>query len=364
MIYFDHNATTPLDDAVFDAMQPFLKRFYGNPSSLYRLGRLSRTAIETAREQVAEFVGVHSSQVVFTSGGTESNNLALAQLAPGHRCVASAIEHPSVLAVAPQNKPIATVPVNRQGQVIDVAIDDMGLDANDFISIMRANNETGVIQDIAPVFARLREQGIVCHTDAVQAAGKIALDFDALNTQLMSLSSHKLYGPKGCGALIAARDFALKPLLRGGSQESGIRAGTENVAAIIGFGKACELAKSELESRWQLLLQLRLHLEAGLKKLPGCVIFSEKVDRLPNTVQFSIAGVDGEMLQMQLDQKNIAVSSASACSSGGGEPSAVLLAMGVDVQTAKGAIRVSLGKANTMQEIDTFIENLKNIIRI
>ncbi len=365
MIYFDHNATTPIAAEVQEAMTPFLERYYGNPSSLYRLGRLARSAIEVAREQLAGLVGVRPNQVIFTSGGTEANNLAIAQLDKRALCAVSAIEHPSLqepaLHLASRFEVLA---VNEQGIVSPAAIAQSKLAANDFASVMLANNETGVIQDVAAIFDRLRGRGVICHTDAVQAAGKMAVDFNALNAQLLSLSSHKIYGPKGCGALIVERDFPIKPLLRGGGQEQGLRAGTENVAAIVGFGQAAELARITLQERSQKILQLRQLLERRLRQLPGCVIFSEQAERLVNTVQFALAGVDGEMLQMQLDRQNIAVSSGSACASGGGEPSSVLTAMKIDADLAKGAIRVSLGKDNELSEIETFISTLKKILGV
>lgn len=365
MIYFDHNATTPIDARVLEAMSPFLERFYGNPSSLYRLGRLAKSAIEIAREQVAALVGVDANQVVFTSGGTESNNLALIQMDKKALCAISAIEHPSVREPARHHiSRCSSFPVNAQGLVEMSVIEASDLKENDLASLMLANNETGVIQDVAVIFDRLRARGVVCHSDVVQAIGKIPVNFNALQAQLISLSSHKIYGPKGCGALVFERGFPLKPLLLGGGQEQGARAGTENVAAIVGFGKAAEIARTELSSRQQKFLTLRQSLETQLQQLPGCVIFSEQAERLPNTVQFSLVGVDGEMLQMQFDRQNIAVSSGSACASGGGAPSPVLTAMGVEADLARGAIRVSFGKDNEPAEIDAFILTLKKILGV
>ncbi len=365
MIYFDHNATTPVEASVVEAMLPFFDRFYGNPSSLYRLGRLAKSAVETAREQVAALVGVQPNQVIFTSGGTEANNLALAQIDKKALCAVSAIEHPSLKQPAAVQFPrFVTLPVDGQGQLDGAVVDSTGLKAGDFVSVMLANNETGVIQNVAAVFGQLRARGVICHSDAVQACGKIPVDFDAMNAQFISLSSHKIYGPKGCGALIVERGFPLEPLLLGGGQEQGIRAGTENVAAIVGFGRAAEMAGAQLQSRRQKLLKLRQALEAQLHQIPGCVIFSEQAERLPNTVQFSLAGVDGEMLLMQLDRQNIAVSSGSACASGAGAPSPVLTAMGVEADLAKAAIRVSFGKDNELAEIDILITALKKIVGV
>lgn len=366
MIYFDHNATTPVDERVWEAMLPYQTSFYGNPSSLYRLGRLARSAIDTAREQVAALVDVQPLQVIFTSGGTEANNLAVHNI-PRHASAAiSSIEHPSVVepvfARQGEFQQLNLIDVDACGLVQPSAISRLKLKSNDFVSIMLANNETGVIQDIAGLAGRLNWDSVIFHTDAVQALGKIPVSFPALGVSLMSLSAHKIYGPKGCGALVVAKDFTLKPQLRGGGHEQGVRAGTENVAAIVGFGKAAELAKKELSERRQTCLALRNQLERFLSELPGLRIFSREADRLDNTLQFSIEGFDGEMLLMQLDKHQFAVSSGSACASGGGRASPVLTAMGVDNETAKGAIRISLGKDNTVAQINEFMAVFKGLV--
>jgi cysteine desulfurase len=366
MIYFDHNATTPIDDRVLEAMLPFLKSFYGNPSSLYRHGRIVRSAIDTAREQVAALVDVQSSQVIFTSGGTESNNLALATLPPQGRLAISAVEHPSVTEPALHLKKLGAklniIDVDADGLITQIAIAKLITEKPNLVSIMLANNETGVIQDLAPHAKKLRANGITVHTDAVQAVGKIPVSFKQLGVHLMSLSSHKIYGPKGCGALVFEKGIEIKPIFLGGGQEQELRAGTENVAAIVGFGKAAELAKAELAKRSEQLLALRELLEECLKTIPGLFIFAQKAARLPNTVQFGITEIDGEMLLMKLDQKGFAVSSGSACASGGSIPSPVLIAMGVEAGLAKSAIRISLGLANTKAEIFEFINQLKALV--
>lgn len=363
MIYFDHNATTPLDERVLAVMLPFLTTFYGNPSSLYRHGRVVRSAIDTAREQLAALIDAPASDIIFTSGGTEANNLALASLPAHGRLAISAIEHPSVAEPAQQlsrlGTPLDIIAVDNQGYV---SIDNLPETPADLVSIMLANNETGVVQDLPPLVAKLNELGAVVHTDAVQALGKIPLSFRQLGVQLMSVSSHKIYGPKGCGALVRGKDTVINPLLLGGGQEQELRAGTENVAAIVGFGKAAELAKAELVARSAQLSQLRDTLEAGLAQLPGVVIFARQAQRLPNTVQFGLPDSDGEMLLMKLDKKGIAVSSGSACASGGSLPSPVLLAMGVDATFAKSAIRVSLGINNTEAEVIDFIKQLQTLV--
>lgn len=366
MIYFDHNATTPIDDRVLEAMLPFLTSFYGNPSSLYRHGRIVRSAIDTAREQVAALVDAPLSQVIFTSGGTESNNLALAILPAQGRLAISAIEHPSITEPALRLKQLGStlsiINVDTNGLVTQAAIEELINKKPDMVSIMIANNETGVIQDLAPCVQKLRANNIIVHTDAVQALGKIPVSFNRLGVHLMSLSSHKIYGPKGCGALLFEKGLEINPIFLGGGQEHGLRAGTENVAAIVGFGKAAELAKTELSKRSEQLLTLRTLLETHLVTIPGLTIFARQANRLPNTIQFGIPGIDGEMLLMKLDKKAIAVSSGSACASGGRISSPILIAMGVEAELAKSAIRISLGMANTEIEVLEFINQLKALV--
>jgi len=363
-IYFDHNATTPLDPRVLEAMLPYLSGPYGNPSSVHRYGRAARDAVEAARLQVAALAGAQPAEVVWTSGGTESNNLAL-QGAAGvaarlSRILYGSTEHPAVLETAES--------LGRHGwQVETIAIDGQGLvDWPAFeaqlargplciAALMVANNETGVIQDVPRAAKAVHAAKALLLADAVQAAGKLALDFTASGADLMSLSSHKLYGPKGVGALLVKAGVEIAPLLHGGGQERGLRGGTENVAAIVGFGAAAELAQQDLQVRDTHLLALRERLIAGLHALPGVSIFGEQSPRLSNTVQFGLKGWEGEALLMALDRKGIAVSSGSACSSGKGEPSHVLLGMGLPRDTAYGAIRVSLGQGNTAAEIDRFL---------
>lgn len=366
MIYFDHNATTPIDDRVLEAMLPFLTTFYGNPSSLYRHGRLVRSAIDSAREQIAALVGAQPTQVIFTSGGTEANNLALTAIKEDSKLAISAIEHPSITEPADNlarlGHELKLIGVDCNGFVTQDAIDEILQYRPSLVSIMLANNETGIIQDVANYAHQLRDKDIIVHTDAVQALGKIPVHYNELGVNMMSLSSHKIYGPKGCGALIFDKEVCLKALLLGGGQEQGFRAGTENSPAIIGFGKAAELAGAELAQRAAHLLKLRNLLEGRLTAIPGISVFAKEAQRLPNTVQFGVEGMDGEMLLMKLDQKGIAVSSGSACASGGGKPSPVLAAMGVASELAKSAIRVSLGKTNTEAEIIEFTNLLQTLV--
>lgn len=365
MIYFDHNSTTPVDDRVVAAMLPYLQHLYGNPSSLYRLGRIARSAIDTAREQVAALIDAPASQILFTSGGTEANALAIACF-QGRRVWSSAIEHPAVSENVSswygQFKAVNTIEVDTSGVVVTPTVSDLALQHGDCVSLMLANNETGALQPVSTWVDSIKAVSGYIHTDAVQALGKMPFSFRELNVDLMSLSSHKVYGPKGCGALVWQSDVAVQSLQRGGEQEFGLRAGTENVAAIVGFGKAAELAKLELEQRISHMQALKNRLEQQLKSIPGLVIFAEQANRLPNTVQFGIPGINGEMLLMQLDQKNIAVSSGSACATGSEQISPVLAAMGVGVVLAKSAIRVSLGKSNTAAEVDQFVSVLKTLL--
>jgi len=360
-VYLDHNATTPLDERALEAMLPYLRGHYGNPSSVHRFGRLARAAVETAREQVAALVNAHPTQVIFTGGGTEANNLAIKGVAaacrPG-RLAIGATEHPSVAkaaaALTRRGWRRDILDVDSEGRVVVDAL----APGTALVSVMLANNETGVIQDIAAVGAAARRAGAILHTDAVQAAGKINVDFAATGAQLLSLSAHKLYGPKGVGALIVDKAVEIEPLLSGGGQEQGRRAGTENVAGIVGFGAAAMLARERLDEYGRRMPELRRRLEAGLRALGGIEIFSARAERLPNTVGFGARGVDGETLLMGLDQAGMAVASGAACSSGSREPSPVLRAMGIERDLARGAIRVSLGHGNTEDEMDAFVAAL------
>lgn len=369
MIYFDHNATTPLDERVLAAMQPYLERFYGNPSGLYRLGRMSRSAIDTAREQVAALVGSEPDEVIFTSGGTESNNTAIKGLGYcGQRklLATGATEHPSVSEsanfMARQGCELVIIPVDGQGLPDCHQVEQLDAQRLRCVSVMLANNETGVIHPVAELAAITRDKSAFFHCDAVQAAGKIPVNFRALGVQLMSLSSHKIYGPKGVGALVVDRRIECEPLLHGGGQESQLRGGTESVAGIVGFGKAAELARAELDERCKHLLALRQQLEEGLRDLPGVRLFAEDASRLPNTLQFGMHGFDGETVVMALDRKGFAVSSGSACAAGAGEPSPVLVAMGVAAAEAKSAVRVSFGRGNTAADVAHLLTSLRAML--
>lgn len=370
MVYLDHNASSPLDQRVLEAMLPYLGKFFGNPSSLHRQGRIARSAIDTARQQVAALVGAQSSQIIFTSGGTEANNLAIKGLAArlsNPNFAVGATEHPSISApaehLAAKGWKRHTLEVDTLGLTTAASLQAVAAVKPAFASVMLANNETGVIQNLEPIVERLKPLGTLLHTDAVQAVGKIAVDFVKLGVDLLTLSSHKIYGPKGAGALVVARHVELEPLLEGGGQEGDLRSGTENVAAIVGFGKAAELAKTELEVRADKLYRLRTQLESYLSQQPSITLFAKEASRLPNTLQFALANMEGEALLMALDRKGFAVSSGSACASGAGEPSPVLLAMGYDEDLAKNAIRVSFGKDNETADIDRLIATLAPLIQ-
>jgi cysteine desulfurase len=358
--YFDHNATTPLDERVLEVMLPYLQGSFANPSSIHRLGRMARSAIDTAREQVAVLVNVHPSQVIFTSGATEANNAALLGVALHQaqgEMLYSGVEHASVqepmLALKRHGWHNRRMPVDSAGRISAELLVTQLTPQTRLVSVMWANNETGVINDIASLAPLLRDAGVLLHSDAVQAAGKVAVDFPASGAHLMSLSAHKMYGPKGAGALIVERGLELEPLLHGGGQEKGRRGGTENVAAIVGFGKAAELAVQELASQPAKMRALRERFEAQLHSLlPECVIFAEEAERLANTVFMAMPGIDGQTLIMALDRLGFAVSAGAACGSEHHEPSSTLKALGVPSELARCAVRVSLGKATTEAEVD------------
>lgn len=367
MIYLDHNATTPLDERVLEAMLPWLAGAYGNPSSVHALGRAARAALEQAREQVAALAGAHPSQVVFTSGGTEANNAALKGVTarmPVSRLAVSAVEHASVqqpvAALARAGWTAASIPVTDQGEVTALAVSAALREGARLVSVMWANNETGVVNDIAAIAAAVRAAGAVLHTDAVQALGKVPVDFVASGAHLMSVSAHKLNGPKGVGALLLDKAVDMEPLLHGGGQEKGRRGGTENLAGIVGFGRAAELAQAELAARSSRMSALLQRLEQGLAtQVPQAVVFAAQAPRLPNTVFLALPGMEGETLLLELDRLGLALSSGAACGSGYSEPSHVLRAMGVTAEIARCAVRVSLGAGNTEHDVDTLIAALR-----
>lgn len=366
--YFDHNASTAMDDAVLDVMLPYFQGEFGNPSSRHLRGIAASRAIDQAREQVADAVGVQPEQVVFCSGGSEANNLfilgAAGYLKPT-RIIVSAIEHPCVLRPAQElarrgheKWDLRRLAVDRSGQVsLDDAAKAMTEQQPGLVSVMLANNETGVIQDVATIAEKAREHGAWMHTDAVQAFGKIPVDFAALKVHAMTLSAHKIYGPKGAAALIVDKRLLLKPLIFGGGHENGLRSGTENVPAIVGFGAACELAKIRMTEMTKRVAAMRTRLEQGLIAM-GAVIFGLGATRLPNTCYFALPGIEGDTLVVRLDKAGFAVASGAACSSVTPGQSHVLEAMGVEPMLARCAVRVSLGSTNTPVQVEDFLKTL------
>lgn len=367
-VYLDHNATTPLDPAVLAAMLPWLESQFGNASSRHEYGRAARRAVDEARQQVAAAVNAHPTEVVFTSGGSEANNLflkgAAASLKPGLLAV-SAIEHPCIFKPAAQlarnGWKIRTVAVDAAGRANFDDFAEAVVARPSLLSIMMANNETGVVQDIPALATAAKACGGWFHSDAVQALGKLPLDFRALNlagVHAITLSAHKAGGPKGAAALVLDKRVELQPLIAGGGHERGLRSGTENVPAIVGFGVAAELVAGRVAELPRRLKALRQRLESGLNGL-GVRIFGTAAERLPNTTYFAVPDIDGETLVGKLDRAGFAVASGAACSSANPEPSHVLQAMGVAPEIARGAVRVSLGAGNSESDIDEFINALR-----
>lgn len=367
-VYLDNNATTPLHEDVLQAMLAVMQTMAGNPSSLHRFGRLQKGTIEKAREQVADLVDAHPEQVIFTSGGTEANNLLVKGMAASadiNRIAISKVEHMSMLEPAADiadECAVDYIDVDRDGMVAPQWLEQAIMPDTRLVSVMSANNETGVIQDIRALAEIADRKNTWFHTDASQAAGKIDVSFKDWGVHAMTLSAHKLYGPLGAGALLVDKRLPLHALLRGGAQEHRLRAGTENVPAIAGFGAAAELAKKELNERSAHALHMRKALEQGLAQMQQATVFAQNAQRLPNTVQFGIKGFDGETLLMQLDRTGIAVSSGSACTSGKTEPSHVLKAMDVPEELALSSVRVSFGRDNTIADVEKLLQALGEII--
>jgi cysteine desulfurase len=375
VIYLDHNATTPTAPEVVEAMLPFFGARFGNPSSVHAAGREARAAVEEARRATAELVGAAPEEIVFTSGGTESDNLALRGVmlrtaARGKKAlVISAIEHPAILRaseqLAKEGVEVVPLPVDADGVVRPAELAEaLAAHPVGLVSIMAANNETGSLQPVAELAAICRGAGVPFHSDAVQAAGKVPLAFSGDSLDLLSISAHKFYGPKGAGALAVRKGLRLSPGLLGGRQEKGRRAGTENVAAIVGMGVAARLAVQELETESSRLASLKRYLWEGIeRRVPGAHLNGALVRTLPSTLNVSFEGVDGEALILGLDQEGICVSSASACSSGTVEPSHVLTAMGRDFDLARASVRISLGRSNDLAQMDRVLAVLPEIVQ-
>jgi len=365
-IYFDHSATTPLDPRVLDAMLPFLSGTFGNPSSAHSEGRKARAAVELARAQVAALIGADPSEIIFTASGTEADNLAILG-APHDACrhvITSTIEHPAVLepcrSLELRGVRVTRLPVDGWGRVNPLSLREALGSNTCLVSIMTANNVVGTLQPIEELAQICKQHGVLFHTDAVQAAGKVPLDVKRVPIDLLSLSAHKLHGPKGIGALYVRRGVKLSPLVYGGGQESGLRSATENVAGIVGFGAAAELARQEISTEAARLTDLRKQILEGLRQtVPQAFLIGHPEERLPGHLCLGLAGQEDEIGRLigLLDEHGVAVSGGSACSSNhGSEPSKVLLAMGFEAERARGLLRITLGRFNSSTEVESFLE--------
>lgn len=374
-IYLDHNATTPLAPEVLEAMLPVLREHFGNPSSIHSHGRFARVRMDEAREQVADLIHARPGEIVFTSGGTESDNLAVQGAAfalqdKGRHIITSRIEHPAVLNACRELEKLGFevdyLSVNRFGRVDLEQLQQVVNDKTILITIQQGNSEVGTLQDIRKIGEIARARGVLFHTDAVQSVGKVPVDVKELPVDLLSFSAHKLNGPKGAGALYLRQGCPkLYPLISGGGQEKKRRGGTENVAGIVGFGKACEIAKRQLESPgFNYLERIRDGLYQSITNVvSGVEFYGDRESRLPNTLSLGFEGVGGDTLLMGLDVEGISVSTGSACSSGSPLPSHVLLAMGIPEEKINGSLRFSVGWSNTRDEMEIVSETLRRIIQ-
>jgi len=372
-IYLDHAATTPTDPAVVQAMLPFFTRIYGNPSSMHAFGQEAKRAIEAARDSIASFLGAKPEEIIFTSGGTESNNFILKGIAAssgnrGNHIITSAIEHHAVLEschyLEKQGFQVTYLPVDRFGLV---DLDDVKRNITDktiLIYIMHANNEIGTIEPIAEIGRIARKRGVPFHTDAVQTFGHLPISVDELNIDALSASAHKFYGPKGVGILYLRRGTRIQSFMHGGEQERKRRASTHNVTGIVGFGKAVELAAEGMEKETRQEIFLRDKLISGiLERIENTRLNGHPVHRLPNNVNVSVAYIEGESMLLNLDMEGIAVSTGSACTSASLEPSHVLTAIGLPHELAHGSLRLTLGRATTEADIDRMLDVLPGIVK-
>ncbi|MBI5680191.1 MAG: cysteine desulfurase NifS [Methanobacterium sp.] len=373
MIYMDHSATSPVDREVFEAMKPYFVDKFGNASTLYSMGRDARKAMESARTQVALLIGAKAEEIIFTSGGTESDNIAIKGVAyrlkdKGNHIITSAIEHPAVEETCKYLEKngfeVTYLPVYEEGIVRISDLEDAITDRTILITIMHANNEIGTIQPIAEIGEIAREKGIYFHTDAVQSVGKIPVNVEDLNVDMLSLSAHKVYGPKGIGALYVKKGVRLEPIIHGGGHEKGLRPGTENVAGVVGLGKACEIAEKNLSYDAKYITNLRNKLIKGvLDSVEQSYLNGHPIKRLPNNINFRFSSIEGESLVLHLDSKGIAASTGSACSSKKLEPSHVLTAIGLKEVDAHGSLRLTLGKENTAEDIDHAIKSIQEVVK-
>lgn len=371
-IYLDHAATTPVHPEVVQAMLPYFSQSYGNPSSIHSLGQEARMAVEQSRAKVAALIGARSQEIVFTSGGTEADNLAVIGIAcaneqKGNHIITTRIEHHAVLEACKslESRGFRTtcVPVDKDG-VVDPDVIRRAITAKTIlISVMHANNEVGTIQSIADIGRIAREKGVVFHTDAVQTAGHIPVNAEELGVDLLAMSAHKLYGPKGVGALYVRKGTRISAFMHGGGQERGLRASTQNVSGIVGFGKAAETALREMKDESRNLTRLRdLLIQGLLKRIDGIYLNGHPSRRLPNNVNVSVEFVEGEALALNLDLEGIAASTGSACSSADMEPSHVLTALGVPGALARGSLRFTLGRGTTEEDCHKVLEVLPGIV--
>jgi cysteine desulfurase len=373
MIYLDHNATTPVLPDVLEAMMPYLTSEWGNPSSTYKFGSHLKGVIETAREQVAELIGAHPREIIFTSCGTESNNAAIhaaLQANPGKRhVITSAVEHSSVLnyciALEKDGYRVTYLPVNQEG-LLDLAdLEEAITDETSIVSLMWANNETGVLFPVEGIAQLCRTRGVFFHCDAVQTAGKIPINVRTLPVDYLSLTGHKFHAPKGIGALYVRRQIPFKPYLHGGHQERNHRGGTENVASIVGMGKAAELASNNLSSYDKQMQALRDLLEDGiLRTIPNTELNGHKTQRLANTTNITFHGIESEALLILLDQEGICASSGSACLADSDEPSHVIRAMKPESTASREMVRFSLGTEVTPKDVSVIFKTVKNAVEI
>lgn len=373
-IYLDHAATTPLDPRVLDAMLPYLTEKFGNPNSIHAFGREARKAVDESREKIATLLGCRPAEIVFTSGGTESDNLAIRGVADafrhkGNHIVTTAIEHHAVLhtckALQERGFEVTYLPVDEHGMVAPEQVAEAVTERTILVTVMHANNEIGTIEPIVEIVKAVKGKrpDVLVHTDAVQTIGHIPVDVQALGVDLLSFAAHKFYGPKGVGGLFIRHGTKLTPQLIGGGQERNRRSGTENVAGIVGMAKALELAIDEMPTETLRLQTLRDELIAGvLERIPDSRLNGHPVQRLPHNANFSILGVEGEALLLQLDMHGIAASSGSACTSGSLEASHVLLALGLSHEWALGSLRLTLGRSNTREHVLQVLKVLPPIV--
>jgi cysteine desulfurase len=371
LIYLDNAASTPVHEKVIEEMIPYFREQYGNPSSIHRHGRLANAAIQNSRKRIASLINANSSEILITSGGTESNNTSIygiASQSKGKHIITSSIEHDAILEpckrLEKEGYRISFLPVDKYGFVNPEDLKKEISNDTCLITIMYANNEVGTIQSIKKMIQIAREKNIIFHTDAVQAVGKIPIDVKELGVDLLSISSHKINGPKGVGALYIRNGVTISPLILGGGQENGLRSGTENVASIIGFGMACELAKNNMNENTDHLKKLTTKLTTRvLHEIPATTLNGHPDMRTPNNTHFTFLGVNGEDLIIKLDENKISASTGSACSVKIQKASHVLKAMGFSHEQVTGSLRLTVGITNTEQEIDQTVDVLKNVVQ-